>query len=117
MTIDAEVALVLENAPDFATRYRELVERADGDPGAAATFVELADYVAGLAVGVERYRPLLVGCLTAVETVAETSPDAEDLIVWSFFDNLSPDDAARLDRWLGPHTRALLDEADRSPPG
>jgi len=32
---------------------------------------------------------------TAVEKVAETSDDAEELIVWSFFDNLSPDDTDR----------------------
>lgn len=117
MVIDAEVALVLESAPDFAARYLELVGQADGNPGAVATFVELADYVADLAVAVERYRPSLLGCLAAVERVAESSEDAEELIVWSFFDNLSPDDVARLDRWLGPCTRALLDQADRTPPG
>jgi hypothetical protein len=49
-----------------------------------------------------------------VEKVAETSEDAEELIVWSFFDNLSPDDVRRLDPWLGPATRALVDEADHT---
>jgi len=110
--IESEVALVLERAPDFGGRYLEMVDQADGDPGAAAAFVELADYVAGLAAGVERFRPALVRCLTAIECVAETSEIAEELVVWSFFDNLSPDDISRLDRWLGPRTRTLLDDAE-----
>ena len=112
---EAEVGLLLERAPEFTDRYLDLVSTCDGDPGAAATFVELADYVAGLAEAVERFRPTLVGCLSAVEAVAERSENAEELIVWSFFDNLSPDDVSRLDPWLGPRTRTLIDEADRSP--
>jgi hypothetical protein len=115
--IDDEVALVLAAAPGFVDRYLELVHSTDGDPGAAATFAELADYVAGLVAVVEDVRPTLVRCLTAVETVAETSEEAEDLIVWSFFDNLSPDDVRRLHRWIGPRTRSLLDQADHAPPG
>jgi hypothetical protein len=111
---DAEVGLVLDGAPEFTDRYRELVDAADGDPGAAAAFVELADYVSGLAEAVEQFRPALVRCLSAIETVAETSEDAEELIVWCFFDNLSPDDVRRLEPWLGPHTRSLLDGADFS---
>ena len=108
--IDDEVSLLLDQAPEFTDRYLELVEEADGDPGAAAAFVELADYVAGLASGLEQFRPALVHCLGAVEKVAETSDNAEELIVWSFFDNLSPDDLRRLDLWIGPRTRSLLDE-------
>jgi hypothetical protein len=111
---DTEVRLVLDGAPEFTDRYRELVDAADGDPGAAAAFVELADYVSGLAEAVEQFRPALVRCLSAIETVAETSEDAEELIVWCLFDNLSPDDVRRLEPWLGPHTRSLLDGADFS---
>jgi hypothetical protein len=113
--IDDDVALVLAGTPEFVDRYLELVEATDDDPGAAVTFAELADYVAELGKRVEKFRPALVGCLAAVEKVAETSEDAEELIVWSFFDNLSPDDIRRLDPWLGPRTRSLLDEADRTP--
>jgi len=47
--------------------------------------------------------------------VAETSENAAELVVWSFLDNLSPDDVSRLDRWLGPCTRTLLDDADSAP--
>jgi len=112
--IDDETAEVLERAPEFADRYRELVESADDDPGAPAVFAELADFVAGLVAEVERFRPTLERCLAGVEKVAEGSPDAEDLVVWSFFDNLSPDDVRHLEPWLGPCTRALLDEADQS---
>jgi hypothetical protein len=113
--IDDDVALVLAGAPEFVDRYLELVEATDDDPGAAVTFAELADYVAELGKRVEEFRPALVSCLAAVEKVAETSEDAEELIVWGFFDNLSPDDIRRLDPWLGPRTRFLLDEADRTP--
>jgi len=109
--IESEVALVLERAPDFGGRYLEMVDQADGHPGAAAAFVELADYVSGLAAGVERFRPELVRCLAAIECVAETSENAEELVVWSLFDNLSPDDVSRLDQWIGPRTRMLLDDA------
>jgi hypothetical protein len=112
---DDEVVLVLDGSPGFMDRYLALVEAADGDPGAAATFVELADYVAGLAAAMEEFHDPLVGCLGAVEKVAETSAEAEELIVWSLFDNLSPDDLRRLDPWLGPCTRSLLDAADQLP--
>jgi len=115
--MDDEVTLVLEAAPEFVDRYLDLVETADGDPAAAATFTELADFVAGLVAEIERFRPSHEHCLAAVERVAETSDDAEDLVVWSFFDNLSPDDIRRLERWMGPRTRALLDDADYAPPG
>ena len=108
--IEDEVVRVLEQAPEFTDRYLELVETADGDPGAAATFAELAAYVAGLAVAIEQFRPTLVRCLEALEKVAETSEQAEDLILWSFFDNLSPDDCRRLEHWIGPRTRSLLDD-------
>jgi|HubBroStandDraft_1064217.scaffolds.fasta_scaffold1189051_1 hypothetical protein len=111
--MDDEVAQLLERAPEFGDRYRELVAWADGDPGAAAVFAELADYVAGLVAEIERSRPTLERCLAGLEEVAGRSPDAEELVVWSFFDGLSPDDVGRLHPWLGPRTRALLDEADR----
>jgi hypothetical protein len=110
--MDDEVAQLLERAPEFGDRYRELVAWADGDPGAAAVFAELADYVAGLVAEVERSRPSLERCLAGVEEVAGRSPDAEELVVWSFFEGLSPDDVRRLGPWLGPRTRALLDEVD-----
>ena len=113
--IDDEVVLVLDQAPEFTDRYLGLVESADGDPGAAATFVELADYVAGLVAALAQFRPALMHCLGAIEKVAESSENAEELVVWSFFENLSPDDVRRLDLWLGPRTRSLLDEADYSP--
>ncbi|MGH9019352.1 MAG: hypothetical protein ACRDY1_16515 [Acidimicrobiales bacterium] len=111
--IEPEVVIVLEAAPDFAGRYRQLLEAADDDPGAAVVFAELAEFVASLAAEMDRLRPGLERCLAAVEAVAEQSEDAEDLVVWSFFDNLSPDDIGRLGPWLGPATRRLLDDADQ----
>jgi hypothetical protein len=114
MVIDDEVAQVLDGVPEFTSRYLNLVEAADGDPGSAAVFAELADYVAELVAEVERCRPTLERCLAGVEIVAGTSLDAEDLIIWSFFDSLSPDDVLHLGPWLGPRTRALLDETDQA---
>jgi len=115
--IEDEVAIVVAEAPEFAHRCLRLIGSADGDPGAGVVLAELADYVSGLAADMERFRPSLVRCLAAVEKVAATSADAEELVVWSFADNLSPDDLRRLEPWLGPRTRSLLDEADRTPAG
>src|ERR1700722_3718976 len=111
--IPGEVHHVLQGAPSFVDRYLELVDAADGDPGAAAVFAELADFVAELMEELERVVPTLELCLAGVEKVAAGSPDAEELVLWSFFDNLSPDDVRRLQPWLGPRTRSLLDEVDQ----
>jgi len=113
--MDPEVAVVLEAAPGFVDRYLDLAEAADGDPGLAATFTELADYVAGLAAEIERFTPVLARCLEAVESVAVSSDAAAELVAWAFLDSLSPDDRRRLARWLGPRTRALLDDVDPDP--
>lgn len=112
--IDPDVAVLLESAPELTDRYLALVEDVDGDPGAVALFAELADYVSGLVGEVERHRPSLLRCLAGVEAVARVSEDAEELIVWAFFDNLSPDTCRRLGAWLGPRTRSLLDEVDHA---
>jgi len=106
------VATVLEAAPGFVSRYLELAEAADGDPGAPAAFTELADYVAELAARIERFRPALAGCLAAVEAVTGTSEDADELVAWAFLDSLSPEDRRRLAPWFGPRTRALLEDVD-----
>jgi hypothetical protein len=113
--LEAEVAEVLEATPGFVDRYLDLVEAADGDPGLAATFTELADYVAGLAAEIERSTPVLARCLAGVESVALRSDEAADLVAWAFLDSLSPDDRCRLSGWLGPRTRALLEEVDPQP--
>ncbi len=113
--IDAQVALVLQAAPGFVDRYLDLAEAADGDPGMAATFTELADYVAGLVAEIERCTPVLTRCLEAVEAVATSSDDAAEVVAWAFLDSLSPDDRRRLERWLGTRTRALLHEVDPGP--
>lgn len=103
------MAIVLEAVPEFVGRYLELVELADDDPGAAEAFCELAEFVAELASGVERYRPVLTRCLAAVEQVACGSDDAEELVGWSFLDYLSLDARRMLLPWLGPSTLAVLE--------
>jgi len=112
--MDDEVALILRECPEFVPAYLALVHEADGEPGAAAVLAEFADYVADLAGTVERSLPLLERCLVGVEKLARSSEDAEDLVVWSFFDALSADDVRRVEPWLGRQTRALVDDADRS---
>jgi hypothetical protein len=109
--IEDEVA-VISRVPGFLDRCLQLVAWADGDPGTGVIFTELADYVAGLLADVGDSGPTLVHCLAAMETVAATSEDAEELVVWSFLDNLSPDELRRLERWLGPRTRSLMNDAD-----
>ncbi len=113
--ISPEIAVVLEASPGFVDRYLDLVEAADGDPGPAATFTELADYVAGLAAEIVRFTPILTRCLEGVESVAATSEDAAELVAWAFLDSLSPEDRRRIVGWLGPRTRALLDDVDPDP--
>lgn len=110
--MEPEVAFepVLAAAPGFRDRYMALVEAADGDPGAASVLTELADYVAELAERLGRLGPELSRCLAAVEATARRSDDDADVVAWAFLDSLSPDDRARLVPWLGPRTRALLEE-------
>jgi len=115
MMTDPQVVVVLESAPEFVDRYLDLAEAADGDPGAAATLTELADYVAGLVTEIENLTPLLARCLEGVESVAASSDDAAELVAWAFLDSLSPDDRRRLMERFGPRTRALLREVDPEP--
>jgi hypothetical protein len=112
---DHEVATVLEAAPGFVDRYLELAQAADGDPGVAAMFTELADYVAGLAAEIEHFTPILARCLEGVESVAASSEEAAEMVAWAFLDSLSPDDRWRLKGWFGPRTSVLMAEVDPDP--
>ena len=113
--IDAEVEAVLEAVPGLADRYLTLVEAADGDPGPAAVLAELADYVAELVTEMERHRSTVARCLAAVEAVADSSPDAQELVAWAFLDSLSPRDRDLLEPWLGPRARSLLGDLEPGP--
>jgi len=113
VSIHPAVVAVLRAVPEFADRYLDLVEDADGDPGSPAAFAELAEFVAVLAGELDRLRPVLERCLRAVEDVAATSPDARELVGWAFLDTLSPDELDDLRPWLGGRTRMLLDDLDR----
>ena len=105
---EPEVATILRHVPEFAPRYLAMVEEADGDPGAVATFGELADFTAEVAGRLEDLRPLLLRVLRGVEEVAAESPDAEELVGWAFLDSLSPAEQELLRPWLGPVTRETL---------
>jgi hypothetical protein len=102
--IEPEIRSVLEAVPEFVDRYLELVESADGDPGAAAAFTELADFVADRLSGPKHSPALVARSLAAIEKVARESDDAEALVGWAFLDSFSADDLRRLQPWLGPQT-------------
>jgi len=104
---DPEVEILLAAVPEFVDRFVDLVEAADGDPGAAAAFEELADFIATLITEGGPRPPVLTRCLDAVEQVALESEDAEELIAWSFLDSLCLDDLNALEPWLGRQTRVL----------
>ncbi|HUC36290.1 MAG TPA: hypothetical protein VMR97_04120 [Acidimicrobiales bacterium] len=105
--IAVEVATILECVPEFADRFLDLVEAADGDPGAPAVFVELADFVVTLDSRRPERAGLVARCLACVERVARCSDQALELVGWSFLDGLCPEDLERLHPWLGPSTLAL----------
>lgn len=105
---------ILSVLPEFADHYMTLVEDADGDPSPPAVFSELADYVAELIEQFEACEPQLVRCLGAIEQVATSSDDAQELVGWAFLDSLSPDHLRRLDPWFGSGTRAMLEELEQS---
>jgi hypothetical protein len=107
-----EVRYVLASVPEFLSRYLELVSDDDDDPGANQAFIELAEYVSELAKGIESVRPLLTRCLDAVEKVAESSEDAEELVGWSFLDYLSVEARRVVLPWLGPQTLLILESIE-----
>jgi hypothetical protein len=109
---DGAVEVLLDAVPDFVNRYLGLADAADGEPGAAAAFTELADYVADLLSQIDSIAPVVARCLAAVESVAHASDDRAELVAWAFLDSLSPDDRRLIEPWLGPCTRRLLEEVD-----
>ncbi|HUY63512.1 MAG TPA: hypothetical protein VMV14_03250 [Acidimicrobiales bacterium] len=113
--IDPDVSRVLRAVPEFAERYLNLVDEADGDPGAAAAYCDLAEFAAELAGPLERHAPVLERLMGCIEAVARESEAAEELVAWSFLDALAPDDLRRLEPWMGPETRAVLDRAELAP--
>ena len=114
--VDPVVETILGAVAGFGDRYVALAEACDGDPGAAAAFAELADYVAELLTDPVRHRRVLASCSAAIDAVAEASEDGREAVAWSFLEALSPDDRYALEPWLGPRGRSLLAEVDAGPP-
>lgn len=110
--IEADTAIVLHAVPEFTDRFLAMVEAADGDPGSAATFSELADFAGELAEEIVRCQPVLERLMAGVESVAASSPDARELVGWCFLDSLSPDELLTLRPFMGDRTGALLDSLD-----
>jgi hypothetical protein len=107
--LDPAVVTVLDGVPEFVPVVRALIEECDDDPGGAVVLTELAEFVAGQVAGggdpavVER-------ALAAVETVARSGPDGARLAAAAFLDRLADPDRSQLAPWMGPRTRALLDD-------
>ncbi|HZU78788.1 MAG TPA: hypothetical protein VE991_02635 [Acidimicrobiales bacterium] len=102
-----EVEVLLDRVPEFAPRYLELVAAFDDDPGAAAAFTELADMVALWAEDPSGAGAVLHRAMAAVEEVASTSVDAEEVVGWCFLDSLDDEDLDALEPWMGAATRRL----------
>lgn len=109
---DPAVGVLLDAVPEFGPTFLSLVEAFDDDPGAPAVFTELADFVAERLVAIEAERPVLERALAAVESVAKTGSDAEELVGYAFLESLSPEDLRLITPWLGTATRSLLDDLD-----
>lgn len=110
---DDVTAGLLSLVPELRAAYLELVALADGDPGPAAVFAELAALVAGWLATVGEAQPALDRAFRALEAVAEdASEEALELVGYAFFDNLSPDHQRAAQRWIGPSTRAVMEMLD-----
>jgi hypothetical protein len=112
---EPEVEVLLEQVPEFALRYLALVEAADGDPGAAVAFEELADFTATILRLLDRAEPLFQRIMEGIEQVAASSDDAGELVGGAFLESLSPDDVRAAEQAMGPATRAILDELQLPP--
>jgi hypothetical protein len=109
---DPDVITVLLTVPELAPTYLRLAALADDDPGAAALFGEMADQLTELLARGRGDWPIVSRILQAVEHTAATSLDAEELVVWSFLDALSPTVLGTIRSRLGPATVRLLEDVD-----
>lgn len=109
MMADFETRAILEAVPEFVGRFLNLLAQADADPGAAAVFTELADFIACEIAQGGGSATVLARCTVGLEQVAAESEDAEELVTWAFFDHLCAADLRVLEPWLGPLARSLLD--------
>ena len=113
--LDPAVVTVLRVVPEFADRYLDLVEEADGDPGAPVAFAELAEFVADLVAALDRQRPLLERCLARRRGGGERRPPTPtSSSAGPFSTRLPPRRRRAAARWPRPgSTLALLDELER----
>ncbi len=110
--VEPEVAALLLRVPELVPRYLTLAEAADGDPGAPAVFEALADLVTDLVKPTDEQAPVLGRYLDALELVASSSPEAEELVGWAFLDALDPSARRQIAPWLGAHTAAIAEHVD-----
>jgi hypothetical protein len=106
--MEPAVVVLLSALPELRHDFEMLARAADGDPGGAALFGELAETVADLAHDVDDHLRDLARYLAAVERVARTCVDAEELVGWAFLDSLSPQEIRILEPLLGAWTKSIV---------
>lgn len=68
---------IIDQLPEFLSVYVSLAEACDGDPGEAAVFGALADFVSGHLSLLETSRPVLQRALGLVESLLDAPVDLE----------------------------------------
>jgi hypothetical protein len=99
----------------FEERYLDLLTIYDEDLTPAVVFAELAELVSALADSDsdESGEAVLEECFSAVEAILCLADfDAEEIIGWSFFDQLPSSVLDHLSPYLGPHAEEFLRERE-----
>ncbi len=113
------VEALRERLPEFTPVYLALVDACGDDPGEPLILTELADFVAARLSSVETEANMLRRALATIEVcVSSLSADAHDsvdMLAGAFFDSFSPEEGCHLLEWLGPCSRAFLEQLDSSP--
>jgi hypothetical protein len=106
------IALLRAALPEFEPRYLELVELYDEDLTAQVVFSELADFVTDQMRSGEPDE-LVERCCAMLERIALAPQlDAEEVVGWSFLDQLDPATLSEIDPYLGTATCELLARLD-----
>lgn len=116
----ASTRRLADHLPELAPSRHESTGNIDGIPLDPLLFVELADLVALRLACLDADRDVLVRAFAAVEELVSSCAHDEQsaavaMVADAFFDSFSPESTHRLEPWLGPSSRALLEALDASP--
>ncbi len=111
---------LLRRLPEFLAAYHDLVDACGDDPGEALVLIELADFVAErlslLETEADAVRRALGTIEACIDALDPEDQGALETLAGAFFDSFSPEDYRRLVPWLGPASRALVEEMDAPMP-